>query len=88
MKKTILLLLFIPFVSLLNAQRPSATQIAIPYLQYPSSPLNANIETYFSKIINKSTAVYAANSKLMLEGYQEVDYLDSADLEIKFIINV
>ena len=87
MKKTILLLLFIPFVSLLNAQRPSAKQIAIPYLQYPSSPLNANIETYFSKIINKSTAVYAANSKLMLEGYQEGDYLDSADLEIKFIIN-
>ena len=87
MKKTILLLLFLPFVSLLNAQRPSAKQIGIPYLQYPSSPLNGNVETYFSKVINKSTAVYAANSKLILEGYQEVDYLDGADLEIKFIIN-
>ena len=87
MKKTILLLLFLHFISFLNAQRPSAKQIPIPYLQYPSSPLNGNVETYFSKIINKSTAVYAANSKLILEGYQEVDYLDGADLEIKFIIN-
>ena len=53
--KKIILLVSILFLFQLNAQRPSAKKIAIPYLQYPSFPLEKNIETYFFKIINNST---------------------------------
>ena len=87
MKKIILLLVSILFLFQLNAQRPSAKQIAIPYLQYPSFPLEKNIETYFFKIINNSTALYTRNLKLKLEGYKELDFYSNVDLEIKFVIN-
>lgn len=87
MKKIILLLVSILFLFQLNAQRPSAKKIAIPYLQYPSFPLEKNIETYFFKIINNSTALYTRNLKLKLEGYKELDFYSNVDLEIKFVIN-
>ena len=87
MKKIIILLVSILFLFQLNAQRPSAKQIAIPYLQYPSFPLEKNIETYFFKIINNSTALYTRNLKLKLEGYKELDFYSNVDLEIKFVIN-
>ena len=87
MKKIILLFVSILFLFQLNAQRPSAKQIAIPYLQYPSFPLEKNIETYFFKIINNSTALYTRNLKLKLEGYKELDFYSNVDLEIKFVIN-
>ena len=53
--KLILILNLLIAVNFIYGQRPNTKKIAVPYLQSPINPLNKNIETYFSKVVNYST---------------------------------
>ena len=57
MKKTHLITLIgiSLFSSFVYSQRPNTKKIGIPYLQAPLNPLEKNIETYHSSVVNNST---------------------------------
>lgn len=74
-------------LNFIYSQRPNTKKVAIPYLQFPSNPLNENIETYISKVVNYSTVFQIPNTGLNLKGYKRVTSIGEADLEIKFVIN-
>lgn len=74
-------------LNFIYSQRPNTKKVAIPYLQFPSNPLNKNIETYISKVVNYSTVFQVPNTGLNLKGYKRVTSIGEADLEIKFVIN-
>ncbi len=86
MKKLLLFLVLI-FPLILCSQRPNKKRIAIPYLQPPSNPLNKNIESYFSSVVNNSTVFQPTSPNLKLKGYQRAESSNNADLDIKFVIN-
>ena len=85
--KLILILNLLVSVNFIYGQRPNTKKIAVPYLQSPINPLNKNIETYFSKVVNYSTVFQTSNSQLNLKGYKKVSSIGEADLEVKFVIN-
>ena len=85
--KLILILNLLVAVNFIYGQRPNTKKIAVPYLQSPINPLNKNIETYFSKVVNYSTVFQTSNSQLNLKGYEKVSSIGEADLEVKFVIN-
>ena len=85
--KLILILNLLVAVNFIYGQRPNTKKIAVPYLQSPINPLNKNIETYFSKVVNYSTVFQTSNSQLNLKGYKKVSSIGEADLEVKFVIN-
>ena len=85
--KFFLLLTLIISLNFIYSQRPNTKKVAIPYLQFPSNPLNKNIETYVSKVVNYSTLFQISNIGLNLKGYENVASIGEADLEIKFVIN-
>lgn len=57
MKKLVNVLIIgvIFFSSLVYSQKPNTKKIGIPYLQAPLNPLEKNIETYHSLVVNNST---------------------------------
>ena len=85
--KLILILNLLLAINFIYSQRPNTKKIAVPYLQSPINPLNKNIETYISKVVNYSTVFQTSNSKLKLKGYEKVSLIGEADLEVKFVIN-
>ncbi|MDG2397072.1 MAG: hypothetical protein P8M03_05410 [Flavobacteriaceae bacterium] len=88
MKKILIcIILSVVITTKLNAQRPNTKKLPIPYLQYPSNPINQNIDAYFSNIVNNSAVFQPSNGNLILRGYKKVSSLNKADLEIKFVIN-
>ena len=111
MKKLILVLKIgvIFFSSLLFSQRPNTKNIGIPYLQLPLNPLEKNIETYHSSIVNNSTVFepsvisnstsfqtiglsnttvfQPSKQKIILNGFNQLNSLENADLEIRFVVN-
>ena len=57
MKKTLFIFLFI-FCSSLVAQNPNAKGIALQYLQYPISPLESNVKTYWVTVETNGVSAY------------------------------
>jgi hypothetical protein len=57
MKKTLFIFLFI-FCSSLVAQNPNAKGIALQYLQYPTSPLESNVKTYWVTVETNGVSAY------------------------------
>tara|TARA_B100001059_G_scaffold71784_2_gene68870 strand:- start:14260 stop:15366 length:1107 start_codon:yes stop_codon:yes gene_type:complete len=57
MKNTPLITLIVIslFSSFIYSQRPNTKKIGIPYIQAPLNPLEKNIETYHSSVVNNST---------------------------------
>ena len=74
-------------LNFIYSQKPNTKKVAIPYLQFPSNPLNKNIEKYISKVVNYSTIFQISNTGLNLKGYERVTSIGESDLEIKFVIN-
>ena len=74
-------------LNFIYSQRPNTKKVAIPYLQFPSNPLNKNVEKYISKVVNYSTIFQIPNTGLNLKGYERVTSIGESDLEIKFVIN-
>ena len=111
MKKTLLITLIgiSLFSSFVYSQRPNTKKIGIPYLQAPLNPLEKNIETYHSSVVNNSTVfqpqvVSNSNSfqstgltnatvfqpsqqKIILSGFNQMNSLGDADLEIRYVVN-
>jgi len=57
MKKTLFIFLFI-FCFSLVAQNPNAKGIALQYLQYPTSPLESNVKTYWVTVQTNGVSAY------------------------------
>ena len=111
MKKTLLIILIgiSLFSSFVYSQRPNTKKIGIPYLQAPLNPLDKNIQTYHSSVVNNSTVFQpqvVSNStsfqstglsnatvfqpsqqKIILSGFNQMNSLRDADLEIRYVVN-